>query len=124
MGDAARQLGLSTTRYAILETGRDLPRPNEMRRLNEWMFEGKVFDTKIEPWATYKSNQGIKNFRVRMFENEAKEVIKAAAALGMSCDDFLAFCARRYLDSEPVITHHRQAADEYATSRALLIQGG
>jgi transcriptional regulator with XRE-family HTH domain len=124
MRDTAAQLGLSTSRYVAFEKGLDLPRPHEMERINAWAWEGKTFTKEAKRYDKYRKGKW-RYYRVGVPSRDVGALRDAAEALGLTIDDFFTFVARRYLDNEPVVTHHKQAAEAYAEQRALeLINDG
>lgn len=118
ISDAAKQLGASTSRYISWEKALDLPRPRELERINAWAWEGKTYAKDAKKYDKYHKGKW-RFFRVGVPSRDCAELSDAADALGLSIDDFFAFAAKRYLSNEPVVTHHKQAADEYAEFRAL-----
>lgn len=124
MRDTAAQLGLSTSRYVAFEKGLDLPRPHEMERINAWAWEGKTFTKEARKYDKYRKGKW-RYYRVGIPVKEAESLREHAESLGLTIDDFFAFCAHRYIANEPVITHYKQAAESYAEFRALeLINDG
>jgi len=122
IADAAKQLGIPTGAYPLLEAGRLMPAPWLLERLKRWLWEGVSFEGHKHP-ASYHAEALGKNWiplRIMLAPKQRKLLRAEGERIGLTSEELVAIAVDRLL-SAPVVLSTLKAAQD-AIRKAQMVE--
>jgi DNA-binding XRE family transcriptional regulator len=113
---AARQLGLATTHYQMIEAGRIVPGPNLAKRLYNWAILGVTYDDVPPSKAAVTDEPDGPSVPVRLSHENLTRLQRESERLGMTQSGLAQLLVEQGLSSRPALVTLKDAID--AVNRA------
>jgi len=111
--EAAKQLGMPTGAFPLLEEGRMVPAPWLQQRIKRWMWEGVSFEGHKHPKSYHAAAIGKKWLALRvMLEPALRERLRnEAGRIGLTSEELVAIAVDRLLNAPVVLSTLKVAND-------------
>jgi transcriptional regulator with XRE-family HTH domain len=113
---AARQLGLATTHYQMIEAGRIVPGPNLSKRLYNWAILGVTYDDVPVSKSAVADEETGPSVAVRLSSEFLTKLKRESDRLGMTDRGLATLLVEQGLQNKPSLVTLREAVD--AVNRA------